>query len=146
MPRTNRPTKDMLHVVHQGIGPILIGSLLSDHYEQLHNYKLTLKQLDHLLQNDAWPHYKKWMRDRKLPSCSMQFSLIRIGRESWQRYPEMASCYKAHYKKWMRDRKLPSCSMQFSLIRIGRESWQRYPEMASCYKAAVIKSMLYWVA
>ena len=88
-------------MVHQGIGPILIGSLLSDHYEQLHNYKLTLKQLDHLLQNDAWPHYKKWMRDRKLPSCSMQFSLIRIGRESWQRYPEMASCYKAAVIKSM---------------------------------------------
>ena len=88
-------------MVHQGIGPLLIASLLSDHYEELHDHKLKLRQLEELLQRDAWPHYKKWVRDRKLPSCSMQFSLVRIGRESWQRMPEMASCYKAAVIKAM---------------------------------------------
>eukprot|EP00439_Symbiodinium_sp_Y106_P037149 s7437_g4.t1 len=97
----DRNLDDMLHVVHQGIGPLLIASLLSDHYEELHEHKLTLKQLEELLQNDAWPHYKQWVRARKLPGCSMQFSLTRIGRENWKKQPEMASCYKAAVIKAM---------------------------------------------
>ena len=88
-------------MVHQGIGPLLIASLLSDHYEELHEHKLTLKQLEELLQNDAWPHYKQWVRARKLPGCSMQFSLTRIGRENWKKQPEMAPCYKAAVIKAM---------------------------------------------
>ena len=80
----------------------MVASLVCDHYEQMHG-PLTLKQLDSLLRLDAWQHYKSFCRakGKSVASCSMQFNLCRFARESWQSYPELASCYKAAVVKSM---------------------------------------------
>ena len=91
----------MLHVVHQGVAQHMIASMLSHHYEDLAARHLTLKQLEGQLQRDAWKHYKRWARRKGLGSCSMQFNLARFNRESWQSYPELASCYKGAVVKTM---------------------------------------------
>ncbi|CAE7245334.1 unnamed protein product [Symbiodinium natans] len=90
------PSRDMLHVVHQGVGQHAVASLISHHYEDLFRGSLTLGVLERLLQTDAWPHYKSWCRDHKeMASSSMPFNLPRFNRESWKSYPELGSCYKA---------------------------------------------------
>ena len=88
-------------MVHQGVAPLAIASWVSDHYESLYGGQLTLQQLERLLLTDAWVHYRTYCRRRKTPSCSMAFNLARFNRESWQNYPELASCYKAAVVKGM---------------------------------------------
>ena len=88
-------------MVHQGVAPLAIASLVSHHYESLYGGQLTLQQLERLLMTDAWPHYKAFCRAAKIPRCSMAFNLARFNRESWQTFPELASCYKAAVVKGM---------------------------------------------
>ena len=88
-------------MVHQGVAQLAIASLVSDHYESLYAGQLTLQQLERLLQNDAWPHYRSFCKRTRTASCSMAFNLARLNRESWQHFPELASCYKAAVVKGM---------------------------------------------
>ena len=88
-------------MVHQGVAPLAIASLVSHHYESLYAGQLTLQQLERLLQNDAWAHYRSYCKRTRTQSCSMPFNLARLNRESWQNYPELASCYKAAVVKGM---------------------------------------------
>lgn len=93
-------SKDMLHCVHQGVAPIAIASLVTHHYEDAVP-GLTLEGLSQLLQTEAFSHYKDWCRNRRLPRSSSTFTCVKFGRESWQTYPELASCYKGAMVKHM---------------------------------------------
>lgn len=97
-----RMAKDMLHVVHQGVAPLAIASLITHHYTES-NPGLTLADLDRFLKTEAWQHYKTWCRGKRQVVCptSSIFSGQRFGRESWQTQPELSSCYKGAMVKYM---------------------------------------------
>ena len=62
---------------------------------------LTLDGLSQLLQQDAYPHYKIWCQGKRVTTTGSTFTALRFGRESWQHYPELASCYKGAMVKFM---------------------------------------------
>ena len=62
---------------------------------------MTLNDLQRKLQGDVWKHYKAWCRENAVAACGHRFSLIRFGKEAWNRAPELASCYKAFTVKQM---------------------------------------------
>ena len=92
----------MLHVVHQGVAPYAIASLVTHHFMNAIG-GITLGELDRQLKTEAWQHYKNWCRTRKSVVCptSSMFSSQRFGRDSWQTYPELASCYKGAMVKYL---------------------------------------------
>lgn len=92
----------MLHLVHQGIGPIAIASMVTNHYEDTIP-GLTLDGLNELLSTHAWADYKDWCRSRRdvVSQTSSRFSGLRFNRDSWQNYPELNSNYKAAMVKYM---------------------------------------------
>jgi hypothetical protein len=92
----------MLHVVHLGVAQHLVASLLSEHYESLFGPSLTLRQLERLLATDAWSHYRSWCKQKgpHVATCSLQFNLARLNRESWLNYPELQG-YKGAVVKYM---------------------------------------------
>ena len=81
-------------MLHQGVCCVLIPAVLSDHLEAGHP-GLTLDQLDKMLQTTLWQDYRTWCRGNSRQSCGHRFSLIRFGREKWNRAPELGSIYKA---------------------------------------------------
>ena len=83
-------------MVHQGIAPISIASMITHHFEE-HEPGITIAELSDRLTNVAWPHFKSWLRQRRqvLSGTSSTFTALRFGRESWQHFPELASVYKA---------------------------------------------------
>ena len=87
-----RAPKDTLHCIHQGLGPIAIASLVAHHFEET---GVTLGQLDKCWQ-DAFEHYKKWCKTKQnlVAVTSSRFTALRFGRENFQTYPTLASCYK----------------------------------------------------
>ena len=84
--------KDTLHCIHQGLGPIVIASLVTHHFEET---GVTLGELDKCLQ-DTFQHYKQWCKTKRnlVAVTSSQFTALRFGRENFQTYPALASCYK----------------------------------------------------
>lgn len=86
----------MLHLVHQGIGCVLVAALICDHLE-CKNVGITLKEMDELLSKDVYKHYKSWCRtkgDLATP-CSHRFSCQRFGKDAWASAPELGSVFKA---------------------------------------------------
>lgn len=83
-------------MVHQGIGPIAIASMITHHFEDTEP-GITINELSDRLTNVAWPHFKSWLRPRRhvVSGTSSTFTGLRFGRDSWQHFPELASVYKA---------------------------------------------------
>ncbi|CAK9103686.1 Uncharacterized protein SCF082_LOCUS48423 [Durusdinium trenchii] len=98
----DRNVEDMLHMVHQGVGSVVVASLITHHYEDTVP-NLTLEQLGDKLSSEAWRHYKAWARERRDVVCptSSTFTASRFGRDSWQSYPELSSHYKAAMVKFL---------------------------------------------
>ena len=91
----------MLHTVHQGVALHAIAALVTHHYED-NVAGLTIAQLNEALSVDAWGHYRKWCKGKStVCATSSTFSALRFGRDSWQSYPELASCYKGAMVKYM---------------------------------------------
>lgn len=95
-------SQDVLHVFHQGVGCILVASLVCDSLQCKH-VGITLKDMDARLSKEVYAHYKKWCRDRAphATSCSHRFSATRFGKETWSSFPELGSIYKAAVVKCM---------------------------------------------
>ena len=93
--------KDMLHTVHQGVALHAIAALVTHHYEEA-CLGITLSQLNDKLTSDAWSHYRNWCKGKSVVCpTSSTFTALRFGRENWQSYPELASCYKGAMVKYM---------------------------------------------
>ena len=93
--------KDMLHTVHQGVALHAIAGLVTHHYEELYP-GLTIAQLSEKLSCDAWPHYRTWCKGKKtVCPTSSTFTSLKFGRESWQSFPELSSCYKGAMVKFL---------------------------------------------
>ena len=92
--------QDMLHMVHQGVGPIAIAAMLTHHFEET---GVTLDGLSEVLSHEVWADYKNWVKPRSdvVSASSSRFSGLRLGRDSWQNYAELASCYKGAMIKFM---------------------------------------------
>ena len=116
-------------MVHQGVAPLAIASLVSHHYESLFGESLTLQQLERLLQTDAWLHYRQYCKRTRTQTCSTAFNLSRFNRETWQNFPELASCYKGAVVKgmiyWVADflRANADPSDAGSLLRVDCSYW-----------------------
>ena len=95
-------SQDLLHVYHQGVGCVLIASLVCDTLECKHA-GITLKDMDSRLSKEVYTHYKKWCHDRSphATACSHRFSLTRFGKETWNTCPELGSIFKAAVVKTM---------------------------------------------
>lgn len=101
-----------------------LAGLVTHHYEELHP-TITINQLNDALKTDAWNHYKQWCRGKKIvcPTSSV-FSAQRFGREKWQSYPELATCYKGAMVKYLifwvasfLNDKLSELNTEFSRLR-----------------------------
>ena len=93
--------QDMLHTVHQGIALHTIAALVTHHYEEACP-GITLAQLNEKLTSEAWPHYRNWCKGKSVVCpTSSPFTTTRFGRENWQSFPELASCYKGAMVKYM---------------------------------------------
>ena len=93
--------KDMLHTVHQGVALHAIAGLVTHHYEELYP-GLTIAQLSEKFSCDAWPHYRTWCKGKKtVCPTSSTFTTLKFGRESWQSFPELSSCYKGAMVKFL---------------------------------------------
>eukprot|EP00438_Fugacium_kawagutii_P025206 Skav225051 [mRNA] locus=scaffold1570:218183:218920:+ [translate_table: standard] len=91
----------MLHTVHQGVAVHVLAGLITHHYEELHP-TITIAQLSEMLSGEAWAHYKRWCKGKSVVSrTSSTFTGLRFGRENWQSYPELASCYKGAMVKYL---------------------------------------------
>lgn len=94
--------KDLLHVLHQGVGMVFIAALVCDHLNSKHP-NLTLNMLDQLLAHKVYPHYRDWCRRRSphVTTCSHRFNAARFNKEKWKQLPELNSVYKAAVVKDM---------------------------------------------
>ena len=94
--------KDLLHVLHQGVGMVFIAALVCDHLNSKHP-NLTLNMLDQLLAHTVYPHYRDWCRRRSphVTTCSHRFNAARFNKEKWKQLPELNSVYKAAVVKDM---------------------------------------------
>lgn len=90
----------MLHTVHQGVALHALASLVTHHYEELHP-TITIAQLSEKLSSEAWAHYKRWCQGKSVVSRTSSFTGLRFGRENWQSYPELSSCYKGAMVKYL---------------------------------------------
>lgn len=92
----------MLHLVHQGIGCVLVAALICDHLECKYP-DVTLKDMDSLLSKEIYKHYKCWCRNKGqlATPCSHRFSCARFGKDTWASPPELGSIYKAAVVKSM---------------------------------------------
>ena len=91
----------MLHTVHQGVALHAIAAFVTHHYEEAFP-GITIAQLSEKLSSEAWPHYRNWCRGKSVVCpTSSTFTGLRFGRENWQSYPELASCYKGAMVKYM---------------------------------------------
>lgn len=92
----------MLHMVHQGVAPLALTSLVTHHFEDAEP-GLTIQQLNDRLMNVAWPDYKEWIasRNEAVAPTSSKFSALRFSRDSWQSFPELTSHYKGAMVKFM---------------------------------------------
>ena len=100
--RKERNLEDMLHCVHQGIAPVAIASLVCDHFESTRE-RITLAKLSERLSSEAWGDYQEWKKGKQaiVAPTSSKFSAARFGREAWNVYPELASCYKGAMCKFL---------------------------------------------
>ena len=91
----------MLHTVHQGVALHAIAALVTHHFEES-NPGITIAQLNSCLSKEAWTHYRSWCKGKSTvcPTSSM-FTALRFGRDSWQSFPELASCYKGAMVKYL---------------------------------------------
>ena len=94
-------SEDLLHVLHQGVACCAIPALVIECIVLCCGDGMTLNDLQRKLQGDVWKHYKAWCRENAVAACGHRFSLIRFGKEAWNRAPELASCYKAFTVKQM---------------------------------------------
>ena len=94
-------SKDMLHTVHQGVALHAIAGLVTHHLEENHP-GITIAELSARLSGEVWAHYRSWCKGKPTvcPTSSM-FSALRFGRDSWQSFPELASCYKGAMVKYL---------------------------------------------
>ena len=96
------PSKDLLHVFHQGVLCVVIAALVVSHIECLYP-AVTLKDLDRILSKDVYKHYRNWCRGKgnAVSGCSHRFSAVRFSKEQWGSFPELGSIYKAAVVKTM---------------------------------------------
>lgn len=83
--------KDMLHVVHQGVAPLAIASLITHHHTES-NPGLPLAGLDKLLKTETWQRYKTWRR--VCPIRARFFRVNSLDGNLGNTHPEISSCYK----------------------------------------------------
>ena len=99
--RKERNLEDMLHCLHQGVAPVAIASLVCDHFESTQS-RLTLASLSECLSSEAWGHYQEWKRGKAVVApTSSKFTASRFGRDAWNVFPELASCYKGAMCKYL---------------------------------------------
>lgn len=115
-------SKDLLHVVHQGIACVLIAALICGHLESKQR-DITLDQMDTHLSKEIFGHYQRWCKNkgRHATSCSHRFSRLRFGKEQWASPPELGSVYKAAVVKtmmfWCADYLKEFCDVDGGLLR-----------------------------
>ena len=88
-----RASKDLLHVLHQGVAMVAIASCLCEDLEEKDPHQ-TLAQLEKRTGEELWNSYKSWCAAHHKTPCSHRFNLARLGREQWNAFPEMGSTYK----------------------------------------------------